>query len=151
MKTLKAVVALLILTGCAGVGPVNTPSGNPEVTINSSNTSRIKSALVERCSAAGYRLTQDTQFNLGFVKQMDAGTATLYTVAMGSAYSSMPNMTLSFTLVPSGGVTRVFAHIGVQMQGAIGQDQGTSLDHGKAGKEVQAALEQLKAEIESRG
>lgn len=37
------------------------------------------------------------------------------------------------------------------MQGVFGQNQGMSLDHGKAGKQVQATLEQLKAEIESRG
>lgn len=43
---MKAMIALLALTGCAGVGPVNTPSGNPEVTIKSTDTSRIKGALV---------------------------------------------------------------------------------------------------------
>jgi len=35
------------------------------------------------------------------------------------------------------------------MQGVFGQNQGTNLDHGKAGKEVQASLEQLKVNIES--
>jgi hypothetical protein len=151
MKTIKAMIALLTLTSCAGVGPVNTPSGNPEVTIKSTNTSRIKGALVKSYSQVGYRLTQDTQFNLEFVKQMDIGMATLYTAAMGSSYSSMPNMKIAFTLVTSEGTTRVFAHIWVEMQGGLGQNQGTNLDHGKAGKEVQATLEQLKVNIESGG
>ncbi|HZS19176.1 MAG TPA: hypothetical protein VFA51_14705 [Candidatus Udaeobacter sp.] len=147
---MKAIVALLTLTGCA-VGPVNTPSGNPEVTIKSTNTSRIKNAIVRMYSESGYQLVRDTQFNLEFAKQMDVGQATLYTVAMGSAYSSMPNMRIAVTIVPGEGETRVFAHIGVEMQGALGQNQGTNLDHGKAGKEIQASLEQLKAAIESRG
>lgn len=82
---------------------------------------------------------------------MSLGEATLYTVAMGNSYSSMPNMKIAFTLVTGEGTTRVFAHIGVEMQGGFGQNQGTNLDHGKAGKEVQATLEQLKVNIESEG
>ncbi len=151
MKTMGAIVALLTLTACAGVGPMNTPSGNPEVTIRSTNTSRIKNALVASYSASGYSLVSDSQFNLVFTKQMSAGEAALYTVAMGNAYSSMPNIKVAFTIVPESGATRVFAHVGAEMQGVFGQNQGMSLDHGKAGTQVQASLEQLKAEIESRG
>jgi hypothetical protein len=151
MKMMRAIIVLLTLTACAGVGPVNTPSGNPEVTIKSANTSRIKNALVSLYSGSGYSLVSDSQFNLVFAKQLDFSEAALYTVAMGNTYSSLPEMKIAFTLVPSEGATRVFAHIGVAMQGVFGQNQGTNLDHGKAGKQVQASLEQLKAEIESRG
>ena len=151
MKMMRAIAALLTLTSCAGVGPVNTPSGNPEVTIRSTNTSRIKNALVTLYSSNGYSLVSDSQFNLVFAKQLSPGEAALYTVAMGSAYSSAPNVKIAVTVVPGSGATRVFAHIGVEMQGVFGQNQGTSLDHGKAGKQVQASLEQLKTEIESRG
>jgi len=151
MKPMKAIVALLALTACAGVGPVNTPSGNPEVTIKSTDTSRIKSAIVTMYSGEGYGLASEGQFNLVFVKQMSAGEAALYTVAMGSSYSSSPSMRIAVTVVPESSATRVFAHINVAMQGVFGQDQGTSLDHGKAGKQVQASLERLKADIESRG
>src|SRR5437762_8755595 len=150
MKTMKAIIALLTLTACAGVGPVNTPSGNPEVTIKSTATSRIKNALVTLYSGNGYSLVSDGQSNLVFAKQMSLGEATLYTVAMGNSYSSMPNMKIAFTLVTNEGTTRVFAHIGVEMQGGFGQNQGMSFDHGEAGKEVQALLEQLKADMESR-
>jgi hypothetical protein len=147
MKTINAIVALVALVGCA-VGPVNTPSGNPEVTIKSTDTQRIKNAVVRMYSATGYRLVQDTQFNLEFVKQLDFGEAALYTVAMGNAYSSLPNLRIAVTIVPSESATRVFAHVGVEMQGGLGQNQGTNLDHGKAGKQIQASLEQLKTAIE---
>ncbi len=95
MKMMRAIAALLTLTSCAGVGPVNTPSGNPEVTIRSTNTSRIKNALVTLYSSNGYSLVSDSQFNLVFAKQLSAGEAALYTVAMDSAYSSTPNGTES--------------------------------------------------------
>jgi hypothetical protein len=149
MKTIKAMIALLALTGCAGVGPVDTPSGNPEVTIKSTDTSRIKGAIVALYSGEGYGLVSDSQFNLVFAKQMSVGEAALYTVAMGNAYSSSPSMRIAVTVVPESGATRVFAHVDVAMQGVFGQNQGTNLDHGKAGKEVQASLEQLKVNIES--
>jgi len=95
MKTMKAIVALLTLTACAGVGPVNTQSGNPEVTLKSANRSRIKNALVSLYSGRGYSIVSDSQFNLVFAKQLSAGEAALYTVAMDSAYSSTPNGTES--------------------------------------------------------
>src|SRR6266704_4561519 len=107
MKMMRAITALLTLTACAGVGPVNTPSGNPEVTIRSANTSRIKNALVTLYSGNGYSLVSDSQFNLVFAKQMSLGEATLYTVAMGNSYSSMPNLKIAVTIVPESGATRV--------------------------------------------
>src|SRR5260370_25242251 len=130
MKTIKGMVARLTATAGGGVGPVNTPSGNPEVTIKSTDTSRIKNALVTLYSGNGYSLVSDSQFNLVFAKQMSLGEATLYTVAMGNSYSSMPNMKIAFTLVTSEGTTRVFAHIGVEMQGGVGRNQAMSFDHG---------------------
>jgi hypothetical protein len=56
---------------------------------------------VKSYSEVGYRLTQDTPFNLEFTKQMSLGEAALYTVAMGNSYSSTPNMKIAFTLVTS--------------------------------------------------
>jgi hypothetical protein len=137
------------MIGCAGVGPVATPSGNPEVTIKSGNTARIKGAIVESFSQSGYQLVNDGQFGMAFVKPMDVGQATLYTALMGNAYSSMPNVHINVAIVPGEGTTRVYGHIGVDMQGVFGQNQGTMLDHGKAGHELQFVLEQVKATIES--
>ena len=58
-------------------------------------------------------------------------------------------MNISFSITPMGSTTKVFGHIAVGMQGVFGQNQGTNLDRGKAGHELQADLEQLKAAIES--
>jgi hypothetical protein len=137
------------MIGCAGVGPVATPSGNPEVTIKSTNATRIKSAIVQTFSQMGFQLVGDGQFSLAFVKPMDVGQATLYTVLMGNSYSSMPNLHVTVSVAPGESTTRVYGHIGVDMQGVFGQNQGTTLDHGKAGHELQVALEQVKSSIES--
>ncbi len=86
MKMMKAIVAFLTLTACAGVGPVNTPSGNPEVTIKSTNTNRIKSALVTLYSGNGYSLASDSQFNLVFAKQLNPGEAALQPFCAGDVF-----------------------------------------------------------------
>jgi hypothetical protein len=82
---------------------------------------------------------------------MDVGREVLTRVALGNAYSSQPKFRVTYTLAPLGAATRVLAHIVIDMKSAFGAEQGMSLDKGKAGHEVQTALEQLKAEIESSG
>jgi len=137
-----------LLTGCAGVGPLQTPSGNPEVTINSSNKSRIKEQLISRFAANGFAIKQDTQYMLMVSKPLEGGDGMVYQLALGNAYSSAPEMNVSVTLAPVGKTTRVYGRIAVGMQGAFGQSQGTDLTRGKAGRELQVMLEQVKAGAE---
>ena len=142
-------ITMLSVVGCANLAPVATPTGKPEVTINTTNTSRIKGALVSTLGENGYGLTQDTPYSLIFGKQLEGSGAVLYQVALGNAYSSPPQMNMAFTFAPAGQATRVFAHINISMQGVLGQNQGTNMDTGKAAHEVQAMLEQIKANVES--
>ena len=143
------VFASACLCGCAGVGPLPTPSGYPEVTINTTNTKRVKEFLLAHFASQGFAVLQDTQYTLLVSKQMEGSGAVLYQVAMGNAYSSPPQMNISVTITPLGGATKVYGHIAVGMQGVFGQNQGTNLDRGKAGRELQSVLDQLKSRIES--
>ena len=56
---------LFLLAGCAGVGPLPTGSGAPEVTINSNDTKRIKELLVAYYASTGHTVAQDTQYSDG--------------------------------------------------------------------------------------
>jgi hypothetical protein len=143
------VLASALLCGCAGVGPLPTPSGYPEVTINTNNTKRVKELLLAHFASQGFAVLQDTEHMILVSKPMEGSGAALYQVAMGSAYSSPPQMNISVTIVPLGSSTKVYGHIAVAMQGAFGQNQGTNLDRGKAGRELQQVLDQLKTRIES--
>lgn len=141
-------VASAFVSGCAGVGPLPTPSGNPEVTINSSNTKHIKELLVASLASNGFAVQQDTEFMLGASKPMEGSGAVLYQAALGNAYSSHPQMNVSVTIAPLGSSTKVYGRIAVGMQGVFGQSQGTDLTRGKAGRELQAMLDQVKTQIE---
>ena len=81
-------------------------------------------------------------------KPLEGGDGMLYRMAMGNAYSATPEMNITITLAPHGGSTRVYGRIAVGMQGAFGQNQGTDLTRGTAGRELQTMLEQVKAEAE---
>ena len=142
------ILGFAILTGCAGVGPLPTPSGNPEVTINSSNKDKIKELLISKFAVNGFAIKQDTQYMLMVSKPLEGGDGMMYQLALGNAYSSTPEMNVSVTLSPVGKTTRVYGRIAVGMQGAFGQSQGTDLTRGKAGHELQGMLEQVKADAE---
>jgi hypothetical protein len=89
MKIMTAIIALLTLISCAGVGPMDTPSGNPEVTIKSTDASRIKGAIVALYSGEGYGLVSDSQFNLVFAKQIEQKRR--YAVVIPSTSSQRPH------------------------------------------------------------
>ena len=146
---LTLILILLLLSSCAGVGPLPTPSGYPEVTINSTNTKRIKELLLAHFASNGFTVLQDTQYTLNVSKPLEGSAAVLYQVALGNAYSSTPQMNISVTIAPLGSTTKVYGHIAVGMQGAFGQNQGTNLDRGKAGRELQTVLDQIKSRIEA--
>src|SRR5207249_8280277 len=124
-------------------------SGYPEVTINTADTKRVKELLLTRFASRGFAVLSDTQYTLVVSKPLEGSTAVLYHVALGNAGSSQPQMNISLSITPLGGATKVYGHIAVGMQGVFGQNQGTNLDRGKAGHELQTDLEQLKAEIEA--
>ncbi len=146
---LTLVFTSLILSSCAGVGPLPTPSGYPEVTIDSTNTKRIKELLLAHFASDGFAVVQDTEYTLNVTKPLEGSAAVLYQVALGNAYSSTPQANISVTIAPLGSATKVYGHIAVGMQGAFGQNQGTNLDRGKAGRELQSVLDQLKAQVEA--
>jgi hypothetical protein len=150
--TMKRILILALasafLCGCAGVGPLPTPSGNPEVTINSSNTKHIKELLVASLASNGFAVQQDTEYMLGASKPMEGSGAVIYQAALGNAYSSQPQVNVSITIAPLGSSTKVYGRIAFGMQGAFGQNQGTDVTRGKAGRELQAMLDQVKTQIE---
>jgi hypothetical protein len=131
--TVSGLFLVSLLAGCANVGPLATPSGNPEVTIATKDMARVRNALLVAMSSRGYSPSQDTQNTISFTRQLDAGAAALYQLALGNAYSSTPTMNVIYTIASEGNTTRVFAFVNVSMQNAFGQVQQTNLTQAKQG------------------
>ena len=135
--------AILGLGGCANVGPLATPSGNPEITVPRKDLEHVKTELVATMCAHGFEPVEDGQNSVAFSKPLEPGAAFAYTLAMGNAYSSQPQMNVRYSLIQQGNGVHVYAFVGVAMQGGFGQSQSLDLTHGKAGREVQEVLETL--------
>lgn len=150
MKMTGLIAVACTLASCANLAPLPTPTGKPEVTINSSDQTRIRSAVVSSLAGNGYGVVQDTPYSLVFSKQLDPGAAALVQFGLGNSYSSTPQLNIACTIVAQGSATRVYAHLGIGMQGVFGQNQGMSLDNGKAAHQVQGLLEQVKTSVEQR-
>lgn len=135
--------------GC--VSPLPTTSGNPEITVNKP-VAEVKNELLAAMSARGYEPTEDGPNTMAFTKPLNPGAAALYTIGMGSASSSNPNMDIRYSLIDQGGSTHVYAFIRISMQGGFGQAENVDLTHGsKAAGEVQEMLEGLKETDQHHG
>ena len=149
IASLAAFPAIVLVAGCANLEPLPTPTGKPEVMINTTDTTKIKGALVATFAANGYSIAQDTPYNLVLTKPMEGSGAALYQAALGNAYSSNPQINISLTFAPAPGATRVFAHANISMQNAFGQNNATNMDQGKGAHQIQQLLENVKAEVEA--
>jgi hypothetical protein len=97
----------------------------------------IKNELMTVMSSQVYAPTEDCQKTIAFTKPLDTSAALLYTIAMGNAYSSAPEMNVRYSLIAQDTGTYVYAFVKIAMQGAFEQTQNVELTRGKAGREIQ--------------
>ena len=98
------VLSVSLLSGCVTT-PLNTPSGRPEVYLPNANPVAIKDAIVADMVARGFTLSQDTQYSLVFVKEID----NMMTAALVSSRDDYRVLERArFTFAPQSGGLRVF-------------------------------------------
>jgi hypothetical protein len=151
MKTTNwlALMAAAVLAGCAEVGPLHTQSGNPEA-IFPQKPDLVRTELMAEMAVRGFMQIQDEPNILTFSRTMQQGEELLYTLGMGNAYSSQPEVHIRFTLVDmGGGKTHVYGFARCDMTGAFGQSQSLDITHGKGGREVQQLLDGLSGNARS--
>ena len=152
MQSLTRIASIALaglLAACAAVKPLGTPTGRPEVTIGSTNASDIKGRIIAANAMYGYTLIQESPYLLVFSKPFEGWGGALYQASMGNAYSSQPQLVARYTIATMGSSTRVFASVETTMQNAFGRSDGMDLSKGKAGHEIQAVLQQIKAATET--
>ncbi len=154
---MNKVLFLLVLpvvafvSGCANLQPLPTPSGKPEVTINTSDVGRVKGALVARFTADGYAYAQDTPYAFVFTKPMPPVEAALYKSAVGNAFYANPQIDVVLSLTPLPAATRVLAHLDISMHSVFGKTNRNDIDRSKRAHDTQQVLEEVKANVEAAG
>lgn len=106
----------------------------------------VKAALVNGNVSAGSRLVKDSEYELTFERPLTGVAA----VMLGSRFNPEPAGRISYTITPAGDQTRVIVDIAAITNPGSGFEQRTPLNNSEASAEAQAALERVKADLESK-
>lgn len=153
MRALAVSAALIVTTflaACAATPPpLNTPSGKPEVTINSSDRSAVKGALINVLMTNGYSIDQDSDFTLLVSKEVPEGKAIMYQAMYGNANSSAPRISIQISMGTVNGQTRVMAIGQARMKNAYGKEDVQDITK-QNGPKIMEYLNQAKSMVESK-
>ena len=125
-----------------------TPSGKPEVVINTSDVGPIKALLIGTLLNYGYSLEQDTPYSLTLARPLKGMEEVGASLSTGNSYSSNSRVT-TFTFVKQADGIRVVASSAWRAQMPGGQIRTTPLDdNGGIFNTYQTELLAIKAKIE---
>lgn len=147
--TIGVIFVALILGGCATTQRLATPSGKPEVNINTIDREKIKSVVINEFMNAGFSLISDTDYSVVFSKPMEGFGGIMYQTMLGNSYSSSPKWNARINMATINNSTRVMAQAVVRMQNAFGREDVNDMTNGKAGTQLQQILQRVKTQVEA--
>ena len=146
--TMRSIVggalACALLLGCASIQH-NTPSGRPEILITKASASQVKNALANMMINQGYAVISDTPLLVTVDKMVSGGDAAYFT----SIYSN-PYLRVTYSITESPPDVRIVANTFIISNAHTGIERIYPLDHAKVSQEVQAGLNKLRSDLESR-
>jgi membrane-associated protease RseP (regulator of RpoE activity) len=156
MKYLKSIficsaitiVTILIFESCTVTQPLATPSGKPDVTINTTDRGKIKSAIINRFMSGGYQMVSESDYGVVFSRQWNNFNGILYQSLLGNSYSSTPNVIIRINMATLDGATRVLLQPSVSMQNAFGREDINELTNRDLLTQFQQLLQEIKNEVE---
>jgi hypothetical protein len=143
--------ALMVLTlagctlgACGAPTHVDTPSAHPEVTISRVTPDKVKPVLVSKMTDKGYRVAQDTEFNLAF----DKSASKVFFQEGGTADR---NQRVTYSIAQVGDDVRVVADISVITNPGTGHEERTDVNDAAnaPAHEIQSFLDDLRTELNS--
>lgn len=137
---------MLTLGACGTLPHAETPTGRPDVTIRA-KPETIKAYLIERISAKGAVLVQETPSTLVFeAPTQNAGAI----IMMGTSHQSQPTERYSYTIVKQGNMTRVMANLSIIANQGTAFEKRMDFNRTHEAVAVQASLERMKANLEGK-
>lgn len=148
MKSMIAtLIGLFFVIGCAGLQPVHTSSGRPEITICRVSKTELMEKTVAAATMDGYNIRSTSSFQVVMGKPV---SNILVAAFMGSRYDSTPEYRLIWTFADIGNSC---THLGIVIQIVTNPGSGfekiTDISNGKDAHQMQEQLEGLKAQIEN--
>jgi len=145
-----AILMGLMLAGCATTQRLATPSGKPEVNINTTDRGKIKSVIINEFMNAGFTMVSESDYSVVFSKPMEGFGGVMYQAMLGNSYSSSPEWNARINMATTGSSTRVMSQAVVRMQNAFGREDVNDMTDGKAGAQLQEILQRIKAQVEAQ-
>lgn len=137
MKRAIAVIVDTILIGLMLAGCATMQSGQPEVTFNTTDRGKIKSAIINDFKKLGFKVVSETRDNL-----------ILEGRRLGSTGSD--TMHAIFNMTTTGDSTKVLIQAYLKSDASFGRDSYVEdITYGNTGAEVLKILKQAKAQVES--
>jgi hypothetical protein len=133
------------LGACAAPTHVDTPSAHPEVTISRVTLDKVKTVLVSKMIDKGYRVTQDTEFNLA----LDKSAGKVFFQEGGTADR---NQRVTYSIAQVGDDVRVVADISMITNPGTGHEERTDVNDAARdapAHETQSFLDDLRTELNS--
>ena len=148
-------LALMIscLAGCVSAPDriAQTPSGRPEVIIQTGDVDLVKSEIINEMQTADFLLQDDSKYRLTFTKELDGDQAILAQLLIGNSYSTTPVGEWAFNLSASGNGIKVLGFGSISTQMAMGQVRRTDMKGNNAWfNAAYSLLERVKQKIEGR-
>ncbi len=145
-----AILMGLMLAGCATTQRLATPSGKPEVNINTTDRGKIKSVIINEFMNAGFTMVSEGDYSVVFSKPMEGFGGVMYQAMLGNSYSSSPELNARINMATTSSSTRVMAQAVVRMQNAFGREDVNDMTDGKAGAQLQEILQRIKTQVEAQ-
>ncbi len=110
MKKLALIITafLLLNIGCATVGPLNTPTGKPEIIINDASKKEICDAVINQMLSWDFQLQKQSESLLVFGKK-DSRVSSA--ILLGSRYDAIPEWRFAYNIVDYSQGVRIVANI----------------------------------------
>jgi len=146
-----ALTSFIFLSGCAT--PVQriaqTPSGRPEMLINSNDADLVKTSIINEMQSSNYFLQNDSQYRLVFTKQIEGSRAFWAQMLIGSQYRTPPTQVVVFNFTKQGENIKVMGYISMTTQSAFGQVRNADMKDDNAWfNEQYSMLQRAKDTIE---
>lgn len=146
---ISAILIGLFLGGCATTQHLATPSGKPEVIINTTDRWKIKSVIINEFMNAGFTMISESDYGVVFSKPMKGVGGVMYQALLGSPYSSSPEWNARINMATTSDSTRVVAQAVAKMQNAFGREDVNDMTSGKPGVQLQEILQRIKVQVEA--
>lgn len=111
-RRMLIVATAAAMAGCATPPPrLDTPSGNPEVTIQGVARKQVVDKIVDTLTARGMTMQKIDEYNVVAGKRAENDFSSQ--VLFGSRYDSVPEYRVSFTLIERPPAVKVYARVAI--------------------------------------